>query len=351
MPTRISGPLATQNASALLNPGGPRVGLLQAGRKHWPRRNSKHYQKDKSMHEQLTTEREIQPAADAVATCRMPRLVPGGEPLRELDVAIDEQSAVVFCRFRFTDRPCFTPELLGELRRVRGLLAEQAQQDPTRVRYLVLGSAIPGIFNLGGDLKLFTDLIRRGDRDALGRYARACVAEIHANAVSFDLPITTVSLVQGDALGGGFEAALSSNVLIAERSAKFGLPEVMFNLFPGMGAYNFLARRTDPATAERMILSGRIYTAAELHTMGIVDVLAEDGCGEAALAEYVRTNRNRLAALQAVHRTRRIVSPVTLETLHAVTDLWVETALSLRATDLRMMERLIAAQQRRSRHS
>ena len=52
---------------------------------------------------------------------------------------------------------------------------------------------------------------------------------------SFDLPFTTISLVQGDALGGGFEAALAGDVVIAEKSAQFGFPEVMFNLFPGNG--------------------------------------------------------------------------------------------------------------------
>jgi DSF synthase len=44
--------------------------------------------------------------------------------------------------------------------------------------------------------------------------------------------MTTISLVQGDALGGGFEAALTSDVIIAEESAQMGLPEILFNLFP-----------------------------------------------------------------------------------------------------------------------
>ena len=70
------------------------------------------------------------------------------------------------------------------------------------------------------------------------------------------MPLTTITLVQGDALGGGFEAAISSNVVIAEKSAKFGLPEVLFNLIPGMGAYSFLVRRTSPDLAEKIIMSG-----------------------------------------------------------------------------------------------
>jgi DSF synthase len=269
---------------------------------------------------------------------------------RELDLDFDANTGVFWCRFQFSNRPSFTPEVLSELRRMRQLLASRAnaaESQAPQVKYMVLGSRMPGIFNLGGDLHLFADLIRRRDRASLTAYARACVAEVHANSMALDLPIITISLVQGDALGGGFEAALSSNVIIAERSAKFGLPEIMFNLFPGMGAYNFIARRTNAATAERMIMSGRIYTGAELYDMGIVDVLAEDGRGEEALNDYARKNARRHAAHRAIFQARQRVNPITLQDLNGITDLWVDTAMTLSPVDLKMMERLVAAQGRR----
>ncbi len=49
------------------------------------------------------------------------------------------------------------------------------------------------------------------------------------------LPFVTVALVEGDALGGGFEAALSCDVIVATPQAKFGFPEVLFHLFPAWG--------------------------------------------------------------------------------------------------------------------
>ena len=98
----------------------------------------------------------------------------------------------------------------------------------------MLASDVPGVFNLGGDLDLFRQHIMAGDRGGLLRYAKACIEVLYGNIINLGRDLTTVSLVQGDALGGGFEAALSSNVLIAERNAKLGLPEVLFNLFPGM---------------------------------------------------------------------------------------------------------------------
>ncbi|HEY0418885.1 MAG TPA: crotonase/enoyl-CoA hydratase family protein, partial [Acetobacteraceae bacterium] len=201
-----------------------------------------------------------------------------------LDTAYDADRGIYWCRLRPTGRPCFSRELLRDIasmhQAIPELFAADAPLPPPR--WFVCGSAIPGIFNLGGDLGLFRELIAAGDREALVRYGHAAVEAIHRNHTALDLPMITVALVQGDALGGGFECALAHDLIVAERSAKFGLPEVLFNLFPGMGAYSFLSRRIGRAAAEKLILSGKVHTAEEMQAMGLIDVLAEDGEGEAA---------------------------------------------------------------------
>jgi DSF synthase len=264
-----------------------------------------------------------------------------------LDVSLDPHDDIWWCRMRPEGRPSFTPGLLRDIGAMQRALAKVLDEVPGGVRHVVLGSGVQGIYNLGGDLALFAELIRAGDLGALRRYGHTAVEAIHRNHTAFGLPVTTIALVQGDALGGGFECALAHDLIVAERSAKFGLPEVLFNLFPGMGAYSFLSRRIGRIAAERMILSGRIHTAAELHDMGIVDVLAEDGEGEQALREHVARTSRRFNAHRAVYETRRRVDPITLEELRHVVDGWAEAALGLRDTDLRMMLRLAAAQDRR----
>src|SRR5207253_8228976 len=57
--------------------------------------------------------------------------------------------------------------------------------------------------------------------------------------------------------------------------------------------------------AEEMILSGRVYTAEEMHAAGVVDVLVEDGTGEAAVQDYIRRNERRRNGLQAVFSCRQ----------------------------------------------
>ena len=222
-----------------------------------------------------------------------------------------------------------------------------AGQDP--IQYLVFGSNGPGVYNLGGDIVFFADRIRAGDRMAMHAYAHLCIDVIYGNYTAFQMPIVTIALVQGDALGGGFEDALSHDVLVAERSARLGLPEILFNLFPGMGAYSFLSRRIGAMATEKMIMSGNLYTGAQLHDMGVVDVLAEDGEGEAAVRDYIDRNARKFNAHHAMLRTRRQVNPVTVEELRNVVDIWVETAMSVTEPDLRKMERLAQAQKRRLR--
>jgi DSF synthase len=266
---------------------------------------------------------------------------------RYLSFRHDPEQGIVWFFMQPEPRPCFSLELLTEIRQFQCQLREAYESGALpeeQLRYLVLASRCPGVFNLGGDLGLFLELIRRQDRDALRRYAKACIDVLHPNAVSLDLPITTVSLVQGSALGGGLEAALSGSVIVAERSASLGLPEILFNLFPGMGAYSFLARRLNAAQAERFILSGRTYSASELHEMGLVDVVADDGGGEEAVYTYVRKQNRCRNGATAVHALRHLVNPVTYQELMDIAMLWVDRAFKLSARDLRVMERLWKAQ-------
>ncbi|MBC8209844.1 MAG: enoyl-CoA hydratase/isomerase family protein, partial [Gammaproteobacteria bacterium] len=176
---------------------------------------------------------------------------------QHLKTHYDEKFKTGWFLMKAEPRPCFTPTLLADLASyLREVRTEMQASDGEKYNYLVVGSDIEGIFNLGGDLNLFTQYIDNRDRAGLLDYALKCIDILYQNIRHYDLDLTTISLIQGDALGGGFEAALSSNIIIAERGVKMGLPEVLFNLFPGMGAYSLLSRKIGPSKAEQMILSG-----------------------------------------------------------------------------------------------
>jgi DSF synthase len=261
---------------------------------------------------------------------------------QQMRVHADHKHHVAWCYMHAQPRPCFTSVLLDDLNGWCAYMRDQAAQQG--LRYHVIASSVPGIFNLGGDLNLFRTFAEQRNRDGLFNYGKRCIDALYANILSFESSVTTISLVQGEALGGGFETALSSDVLIAEKGARMGFPEILFNLFPGMGAYSLLSRKLDPKRAERMILSGKLYTAEELYEMGLVDVLADDGDGEMAVYEHIKRENRARNGFRAVRQVRDSKDPITYQELMQVLEVWVETALRLEQRDLRMMDRLVSRQ-------
>ncbi len=279
-----------------------------------------------------------------------PGAVVASQDYADLEVALTAEDRAFWCFMKPRERPSFTPGLLRDLGQMQALIDALFAATPpgaeTPFDYFVLGSRLSGVYNLGGDLSLLAEKVRQQDREGLRRYAQACVTAVDANYNGYGHGVVTIALIQGDALGGGLEAPLSCDVMVAERQAKFGLPEILSNLFPGVGAYSYLLRRIGMVKTEEMLLSGRLYTAEEMHALGVVDVLAEPGEGERVVKEYIARTRSRFRGQSAIYKVRRRVNPVPVEELRDVADLWVETALRLSETDLRRTARLAAMQQR-----
>ncbi|MET0362170.1 MAG: crotonase/enoyl-CoA hydratase family protein [Sphingobium sp.] len=266
--------------------------------------------------------------------------------LGQIDVSWDANAATLWAFMTPDARPNYN------LRMLRDILSWQTEakrlfdDGELPLRYMVLGSRFPGVFNLGGDLELFAACIERHDLPGLVRYGHACIDVVHRAWRNADMPVVSVALAQGDALGGGFEALLCFDIVIAERRARFGLPEMLFGLFPGMGAYSILARKLGRRMAERMILSGKVYSAEEMYDMGVVTVLCEDGEGEQAVRSYIASNTARHAGHVGVFEAGRRVHPLDYSELLDIVESWARTALKLDPKDLRMMRRLASAQTR-----
>jgi DSF synthase len=269
-----------------------------------------------------------------------------------LDVHFEPAERSVWVRMQPQGLPCMTPALLDDLVRAQQTIGDVAlqgheQNDPDRLAYQVLASDTPGVFCVGGDLAHFLVLIERGDRAALAAYAHRCVDILYRSATAYDMPFTTIALVQGQALGGGFEAALANSVLIAEEGATFGFPETLFGMFPGMGALSLLAHRTNLGLARRIIASSRMYSARELYDLGVVDLVVRDGDGERAVHDFIADRRNRISGFHALDQATARVSPLSHAELTDVVDIWVDTAMNLSPRNRRLMAYLVAAQERR----
>jgi DSF synthase len=266
----------------------------------------------------------------------------------QMETRFDHEYGIMWSIMKPEPRPCFNKTCLSELLQHQVYIRSRNGEiifkgKPTQINYHVLASKINGIFNLGGDLSVFRQLILAKDEAHLLEYAKLCIDNLWT-FYHMQAPITTIALVQGQAMGGGFESALSAHIIIAEKSAQMGLPEVLFNLFPGMGALSFLARKIGLPEAEKMVRSGKVYTGEELYQMGVVDVLAEDGQGEYTLNLWIKKNHRSLNSSQAITRAKQQINPLNYDELLNITKIWVKAALNLDERNLKVMERLVKAQ-------
>lgn len=221
----------------------------------------------------------------------------------------------------------------------------QGQARP--VHYAVLKSGHPDYFSLGGDLEHFRACIGRRDKLSLRQYSKLSLDIMYQWATALNESATTIALVQGRALGGGFETALGADFLIAEEHSEFGFPEIMFGLFPCSGGMSLLARRIGVHAAERMMSDSRIYSAPELKEMGVVDVVCPKGDGVLATENFIANHVKRRIPRLMLQRSRHRIAPLDYQELLTVVDEWTEAAMGLTAEELRVMEMLIRMQEGR----
>jgi DSF synthase len=167
---------------------------------------------------------------------------------------------------------------------------------------------------------------------------------MYAWATRLNNQATTIALVQGRALGGGFEAALSADYLIAEEHSEFGFPEILFGLFPCTGGMSLLARRVGVYAAERMMTDGRIYSATELKEKGIVDEVCAKGEGKLAVHRFIANHGKHRDARLTLQRARHRMAPLDYRELLTVVEEWVDSAMNLPEADFKVMDMLIRLQ-------
>lgn len=264
----------------------------------------------------------------------------------DLKVQFNLNDGVVWSFMHSEPRPCYTPQLLSNLKDMLNKIKMQYLTD-NPVEYLVVGSLVEKVYNLGGDLDLFAAYIAENDREKLQKYAYSCIDLVYSCTNQIEHDVTSIALVQGSALGGGFEAALACHYIVAEQSAQFGFPEVLFNLFPGMGAFTYLSRRISMRDAEQLILSAKQYSATELYEMGVIDVLVEDGQGMNAVNEFINNHRTQQRARIAMQKAKMRSTLISYVELRDIADIWVDAALKTKSSDIEFMQRLVKIQNRK----
>ncbi len=267
-----------------------------------------------------------------------------------LDVEYEPRTRSLWMYYKDEAPPFYSMQTLSDMASVRESVRALFDSPFIRdfpIRYFVMASRKPGVFQLGGDLGMFANTIRNRERDTLQLYAHACIDVVYGLATSFDLPIVSLSVISGQALGGGLEAALAQDFVLADETAQLGVPEVAFNTFPGMGAVTLLTRRLGTASAETIIASGEVYSGKRMYDLGVVDIVAAAGEANNTALAWMGDDEARYIRRRNTAALRRHVFPISHEELIKITDVWVECSSEVSQQDIRHMERLAAAQKRK----
>ncbi len=167
------------------------------------------------------------------------------------------------------DRPGAMNALSTALLRRLEQACREVAADPT-VRAVVLAAAGERAFCVGADLKE-----RAGMTDAQLLAQRPAFRSAFGALLAIGQPV--IAAVHGYALGGGCELALSCDLIVADETAVFGLPETTVGLVPGCGGTQLTARRLGPGRAADLVLTGRRVAAAEAERIGLADRLVPAG--------------------------------------------------------------------------
>ncbi|WP_330472707.1 enoyl-CoA hydratase/isomerase family protein [Terrabacter sp. C0L_2] len=220
------------------------------------------------------------------------------------------------------DRPQAMNAVSTEMARAIAAATAQVAADET-VRCVVLTSSHAKAFCVGADLKernAFSD----ADLMAQRPVARAAYGGV------LDLPVPAIAAVDGFALGGGFELALSCDVVVAGEGAVVGLPEVSVGVIPGGGGTQLLVRRVGWSRAARAIFSAARLSAGEALELGAVDEVVPAGSARDAALELARTiAANSPVGLRNAKRAMRLGADVGLDAGLEIEDgCWRATAFS-----------------------
>lgn len=178
---------------------------------------------------------------------------------------------------------------------LRASLREAAMEigADTSVRAVLLCSTGERAFSAGSDIREFPTDPLTGSKRAVQEHG--CYDAIAA------MPQPVVAALQGHVLGGGLELAMSSDIRVAEETARLALPEVRLGVFPSGGGTQRLARLLPPSKAKRMMFLAEVLDAAEAQRLGLVDEVAPTGqANSAALAFAQRVAEQPRLAIQAI---------------------------------------------------
>lgn len=164
---------------------------------------------------------------------------------------------------------------------------------------VIIHSTLKAGFSAGADLR---ELYRRAQETSTAERVagvRNFLERIHRVMNAIDTsPLTTIAAVHGVTFGGGFELALTCDLIIADKTTRFCFPELRLGLIPGFGGIPRLKRDLGNALVRDLLLTGRSINASKAQAVGLVSQLVAEG-------EALRVARSTAAQMEKFDRATR----------------------------------------------
>ncbi len=209
--------------------------------------------------------------------------------------------------------------MLDDLERFAAALPELE----SRVSALLLYSKQSAGFSAGADLRELYTLAQQMDAASSAKGVREFLERIHAVLNRLDMsPLTTIAAVHGVCFGGGFELALTCDLIVADKMARFCFPELRLGLIPGFGGIPRLKRDIGNGVARDLLLTGRSINATKALAVGLASQVAAEGealrVARATAAQVTKFDRATAAA------AKRFIKPLPVDELRREIDIFCE---------------------------
>ena len=188
---------------------------------------------------------------------------------------------------------------------------------------LIIYSELDSGFCAGADLRELYHRSQAMEKSQALRGVRDFLERIHRVLNRIDnSPLTTIAAVHGVTFGGGFELALTCDLIIADKMARFCFPELRLGLIPGFGGIPRLKRDLGNAVVRDLLLTGRSFNATKAQQIGLVSQVVSEGeavrAARATAAQMGKFDRQTAAA------AKKFIKPIPQEELRLEIDIFCE---------------------------
>jgi enoyl-CoA hydratase len=197
---------------------------------------------------------------------------------------------------------------------------EELQSD---AHALIIYSPLKSGFSAGADLRELYERSQGMEKRRALKGVREFLERIHAVMDTIDeASLTTIAAVHGVTFGGGFELALTCDLIIADKMARFCFPELRLGLIPGFGGIPRLKRDLGNAVVRDLLLTGRSLNAVKAQQIGLVSQVAAEGeslpVARATAAQLGKFDRNTAIA------AKRFIKPIPRKELEEEIEMFCE---------------------------